>query len=287
MNRILVFSIISGVVLCPALALDVPADGFVPGWSAQGQPQIFDGNGLYGHIDGGAELFLEFGFDALRIQNFVHRKDEGEIALEIYGMESPEAALGIYLMKCGRETRLEGIGARHTGDERQIMALKGRYFLLVNNLSGQETILPVMIRLMDGVMKSIPDERLADHLAILPDKDRIEGSERLIRGMYSLQSLYTLGEEDILLLDGKIFGAAADYTDPTGTNYTRIMIRYPDAAYAGRAFTHLRDNLDPYLEIQQQKASFFSFKDYQQKFGTVTLKNDTLTIQVHLPTLPF
>lgn len=285
MNRILVFSIIIGVVLCPALALDVPADGFVPGWSAKGQPQIFDGNGLYGHIDGGAELFLEFGFDALRIQNFVHQKGQGEIALEIYGMESPEAALGIYLMKCGKESPLEGIVSRHTGDERQIMALKGRYFLLVNNLGGQDTMLPVMIRLMDGVMKSIPDERPVDHLALLPEKDRIRGSERLIRGMYSLQSFYTLGEEDILLLDGKIFGAAADYKDSAGTAYTRIMIRYPDTAYAGRAFTHLRDNLDPYLEIQQQKANFFSFKDYQQKFGTVTLKNDTLTIRVHLSTL--
>lgn len=287
MNRLLTFFIILGAIVCPAAALEVPGDNFVPGWLARGPLLTFDGQGLYGHIDGGAELFLEFGFDALRIQHFVHPKNGGEIALEAYGMESPEAALGIYLMKCGRETPLEGIGTRHTGDARQIMALKGSYFLLVNNLSGQENLLPVMIRLLDGVMKSIAHKRPMDHFSLLPAANRIGGSERLIRGMYSLQSLYTLGEEDILLLDGKIFGAAADYKDPGSTAYTQIMIRYPDAAYARRAFTHLLSNLDPYLEIRQQKAGFFSFKDYQPKFGTATLNNDTLTIQVHLPTLPF
>ncbi len=286
MNRLLTFFIILGAIVCPAAALEVPGDNFVPGWLARGPLLTFDGQGLYGHIDGGAELFLEFGFKILSIQHFIHPKNGGEIALEAYGMESPEAALGIYLMKCGKETPLDGIGARHTGDARQIMALKGSYFLLVNNLGGGENLLPVMIRLMNGVMKSITDKRPMDHFSLLPAANRIGGSERLIRGMYSLQSLYTLGEEDILLLDGKIFGAAADYKDPGSTAYTQIMIRYPDAAYARRAFTHLLSNLDPYLEIRQQKAGFFSFKDYQPKFGTATLNNDTLTIQVNLPTLP-
>ena len=45
----------------------LPADGFEAGWTRAEKTRTFYKNDLYGHIDGGAELFLEFGFEKLRV----------------------------------------------------------------------------------------------------------------------------------------------------------------------------------------------------------------------------
>ena len=44
------------------------------------------------------------------------------------------------------------------------------------------------------------------------------GSGLLLRGPYSLQAVYTLGDDDVLLLAGRIFAAAAAYRDESGRN---------------------------------------------------------------------
>jgi hypothetical protein len=46
-------------VTCAAGAL--PGDGFVPGWLRSGPGLRFNERSLFDFIDGGAELFLEFG----------------------------------------------------------------------------------------------------------------------------------------------------------------------------------------------------------------------------------
>ena len=52
-------------------------------------------------------------------------------------MSGPESALGLYLMKCGRETPLAGIPARNSSEPAQFTILKGRYFVHVNNPSAR------------------------------------------------------------------------------------------------------------------------------------------------------
>lgn len=260
--------------------LDFPGNGFVEGWQTKGPVREFTRNGLYGHINGGSELFLEFGFEILRLQKY--RNGEDEISVEAYCMEGAEAALAIYLMKCGRETPVPGIPARNTGDQHQIMLLKGNYFVTVNNFGGKSSLLPVLLKLANETLKNLPDSKPAHLLSILPRQNRVNGSELLIRGYYSLQSIYTLGEGDVLLLKNKIFGAAAEYKDDKGDTYRRIVVRYPDETYAQEAFSHLRANLDSYIQVLENRENFLSFKDYRGKYGKVSLEKDFLHIFIDL-----
>lgn len=260
--------------------LDFPANGFVEGWQKKGPVREFTRNGLYGHINGGSELFLEFGFEILRLQKYQNGSDE--ISVEAYRMDGAEAALAIYLMKCGQETPVPGIPARNTGDRHQIMLLKGNYFMTVNNFGGKSSLLPVLLKLAKKTLKNLPDRKPADLFTLLPRQNRVNGSELLIRGYYSLQSIYTLGEGDVLLLKNKIFGAAAEYKDGKEDTYRRIVVRYPDEAHARQAFSHLRANLDSYIQVLENRETFLSFKDYQGKYGKVFLKKRVLQILINL-----
>lgn len=265
-------------------AIVVPPDGFAPGWKKSEGLREFPGSRLFDHIDGGAELFLEFGFKGLCLQRY--EKGEDELALEIYEMESPEAALGLYLMKCGRETPVKGLDARNSGEPAQLTILRGRCFIHVNNFSGRQELLPVMIELALRALAGIPDEKAADLIGRLPGKGLQPGSACLFRGPVGLQAFYTFGEGDILDQRGLLFGVAGSYEDPKSGHFSLILIDYPDAGRAQTAFKNLSGRLDPYLNVLKNSEKGFVFEDFQKKFGAVALRDARLELRIGLASEP-
>lgn len=261
-----------------------PVGDFLPGWKHKGRVRTFTRNGLYGHINGGSELFLEMGFQTLRLQKYSDAQGL-EVAVEAYRMDSPEAALGIYLLNCGTETAFKEIPVRNTGDNYQLMMIKGRYFLKVNNFTGNSALRPAMVRLARLTLEQVKGIEPGDLFSILPSENRIKGSELLFRGMYSLQAIVTLGEGDVLLLKDKVFGVSAQYNnkeDKEGNTYRLMKIPYPGRDYASEAFNHLKANLDSYITVVEEGPDKLVFKDYRGKFGIVSLSENTLFITLDL-----
>lgn len=255
-----------------------PAADFAPGWSL-GETIVFVKGNLYDFIDGGADLYLEFGFERVLVQRY--RKGEAELTLEAYEMTDADAALGIYLMKCGVETPVQDIPARNTGEPAQLTILKGRYFLHVNSFSPGADLLSDMVRLARRALESIADERPGPWLDLLPAEGLVLGSERLIRGPNALQSIYTLGEGDILLLGGRLIAVAGDYRSESGP-WTLIVVPYPDETGAAAALSHLRAHLDSYLTVTDELKDGFVFKDFKEKYGAVERKGRVLEIRLNL-----
>jgi hypothetical protein len=245
----------------------LPPDGFLPGWHKGDPVRIFVGQDLFNHIDGGAELYLEFGFERLLVQPYTN--GASELGLEVYEMKSPAAALGIYLFQAGRESPWPELKARNSSEEAQIAAFKGRFFVRLNNFDNVPGAKPIMIALANALLSSVPDVPLADPFRVLPEPGRIAGSERLIRGPVGLQPYYTFGEGDILGLDGRIFAVLADYRDADGSTTTRLIVDYGDPAAAASALKNLRANLDPYLKVTEARDAGFSFVDHRSRPGRV------------------
>ncbi|MBU1701268.1 MAG: hypothetical protein KJ970_11605 [Candidatus Eisenbacteria bacterium] len=264
--------------------LTLPGDGFSGGWVRSGEPMHFVGLNLFDHIDGGAELFHEFGFKELIVQEYV--KGEEEIDLEVYQMDGPAPALGLYLMKCGRETPTEGLSVRHSANKYQFTIVKNASYIQVNSFSGDTTLIPVMVALSKQVLESIPEGEPVTLFELLPSENLIDGSARLIRGQYGLQPIFTLGSGDILKLGGKIFGVVGGYSLNEENAYTQIIIPYPSKEEAAAAFVNLAENLDSYLTMQAKNDAGFIFKDHKERFGIVKIDKDLLTIKVNLPEKP-
>jgi hypothetical protein len=280
---ILLFLILCLSVDCKA-GIILPDDNFVVGWTTAGKTLRFVGSDLFNYIDGGAELFHEFGFKELLVQGY--RQKDKEIVLEVYQMESPEAALGIYLMKCGEETPVEKINARNSGNKYQFTIVKESFFIQVNSFAGDEKLIPIMITLTQQTLRFIPKEQPVKILDILPKENLVPGSELIVRGPYGLQPIYTFGEGDILQLNGKVFGVVGEYKDSNSGRYTQIVIQYPNVKDASSAFSNLIMNLDSYLEIIDQWEGSFIFKDFQEKFGLVDLNEDFINIKIKLSEKP-
>jgi hypothetical protein len=258
-----------------------PPDGFQGVWK-RGERLLFTGPELYSHIDGGAEVFLELGFDRLEVQRFV--SPAGEVAVELYRMTDPEAALGIYLLKCGPETRHPGLADRHTLNPYQLQLVRGSAYLSVNRSAG-EAGGEELVALAREVVARLPAGDGGAAFSRLPTEGRVAGSERIVRGPFTLQEVVTLGEGDVLQLGGKVTAVAADFTGPGGTS-TRLVAAYPDQAAASAALANLRQHLDPYLEVVAQEADRFVYRDNAGRFGVVERRAERLELEANLASPP-
>jgi Family of unknown function (DUF6599) len=259
----------------------VPEAAFAPGWAKAGPLRTFVGQDLFNQIDGGAEIFLEFGFADLRIQAYA--KGKAELTLNAYRMESAASALGIYLMRMGRETPFPEVAARNSSEEIQLTILKGRYFVQVDNLGEAPASRAEAAALANAFLAGVPDEAAPTPLEALPAEGRVAGSERLVRGPYGLQPYFTFGEGDILSLGGRIFGALAAYRLPDGSSFTRLLIPYPNTAAAAAALAYLKGNLDAYLKVTADRPDGFDFVDFQEKKGRVARSGAVLDVLFNLP----
>lgn len=271
---------------CTLMAQDVvlPGDHFEAGWHKSEKVRRFNPYGLYHHINGGADLFLEFGFESLLVQYYA-QSDE-ELTLEVYHMKSPESALGVYLMKCGRETPIQGISSRNSGNRYQFIILKGRFFIQIYNATGDESLMPVMVSLTGLLLKNIPEENPGSLFSLLPVENLIPGSERLIRGPIAMEPIFTFGRGDVLQLGGLVFAVLGDYQSSKQNRYTRILIPYPGTEHAHSAYKNLISNLDSYITIRKQGDDSFVFQDFENHFGRVALEGVRISILIHLSEQP-
>jgi len=253
-------------------------------WKLREPTRVFSGADLFAHINGGAELFLEFGFEDLKVCKYSN--DHNSLELEIYKMDNVSAALGIYLSKTGMETPLKEISARNTTNPYQIVLTSGRFFIMVNNFSGQVQLQSLMINLSQILVSQIDKSDSTDLFSYLPNENLINESLVIFRGPFGLQSIYTFGKGDVLLLAGKNFGISANYKLEGKKTVSRLVIPYPDNIMAINAYNNLILNLDSYLEIVDRSEDHFVFIDYNKEYGLVEIDKNILNIKVRLPLKP-
>ena len=274
---------------CQTAPLDaglLPADKFFEGWSKSGVPKVCTQADLYGRIDGGAEVFLEIGFAQLLVQAYRADAASPVIETEIYRMTDATAARGIYLAKCGVEKRDATFKERHTVNRYQLMFQRDRYFVIVTNASGKEALQPTLLKFGSALASKMPPDGPVPALSLLDSRDLVPGSQRLMRGAFGLQAIYTLGDGDVLQLGGKLTAAAGDYKPATSSAFTRIVASYPTPAAAAAAFKNVKAKLDSYLKPTRQTDTRLVFVDFEKKFGSVQLTQARIEIAVHMQTEP-
>lgn len=282
-NIFIIAVLLLGCIFTSIAQINLP-DKISPDWSVKGTPENYTGRNLYGHINGGAELFLEFGFENLVVKTYTNGSDQ--LILEVYRMSDSVAALGIYLHRTNQESPLSGLSTRNSGNRYQVTAVKGSYFIQVMNPTGKNEHMSVMITLLNSILKTIPEAGAESVFNVLPEDRLIEGTEGIFRGEFALQPLFTFGKGDIFLLEEQRTGVYGEYRTDGGKPYTLMIIRYENETMAKKAFNHVIDHLDPYLTVLQKSDDRFIFRDFANLYGYIKHQENQLRIRIHLQTFP-
>jgi hypothetical protein len=123
-----------------------PMESLVPkvapqGWAFKDAPEAFTKETLFEHIDGQADLFVQYGF---RKSVFAicrnANSSEDKIDIDIYDMGSPLHAFGVF-SRFRQEEGSAGIGLDSFLDERSVIFYKGKYFVVMQSTESNPAIL--------------------------------------------------------------------------------------------------------------------------------------------------
>jgi hypothetical protein len=165
--------------------------------------EVFNENSLWGYINGGADLYFEYGFKEMSVQDIVWQNER--LKIDAYIMSKPESAFGIFsVSRYGCKNMDEKIAKWICIGTHQVLVTKGNLYLSVIAYSGTEQGIALATEIAKKVIEKVnyKDFELPDFLS----KSYLqldESSLKLITGQLAMQNSLTSME--------KPFSSVSDY----------------------------------------------------------------------------
>lgn len=187
--------------------------------------RTFTESSLYGYINGGAELYLEYGFDTLVVTELVC---EGrDIKVEIYRMKDPEAAFGIFSVSRFRCNGGPGLTEHICRSAYQLQFCKGPFYVSIINDTGtkedQETADAIASGILDHITEASFNPALFFTESI--DNETMRGAV-LVRGPLGLYN----GIPELSETFGQTTGYSALMIQSEGRTRASLRFESPGAA---------------------------------------------------------
>jgi len=154
-------SLISSLLLWNTISVaqEIPevTEKDLPGYTVN-RNESFNGSSLWGYMNGGADIYLEYGFDILSVEEF---SVEGEnITLELFKMDDPVSAFGIYSIKTFKCREKDVIAPPDCLNPYQFQLAYGDYYIQLVNESGSGSAKHHMITIAEDLVKKLDKAEL-------------------------------------------------------------------------------------------------------------------------------
>lgn len=185
----------------------LPGRNDLAGWYALDDPQIARGEDLYLLIDGAAEIFHEYGFKQAVIRSYGSENGKS-INLEIYEMEDPSGAYGMFTFRTGEGGEEISIGDGGCLEDYYLNFWKGSFLVTVIGFDTAEETVDGVIAIAKAVEARIEEEgEMPTLTALLPASDlKLNGIEYL-KGNLALYNNYEFDKTNIFGLSEGVIGA--------------------------------------------------------------------------------
>jgi hypothetical protein len=248
---------------------DIIKNDECPGTEVYGEPVLYVGDNLFDLINGGAELYHEFGFvEVLSAQLLIPGADP--LKVEIYDMGSAESAWGIYSMTATSNAKPFQAGTEGRHGEGFSQFVKGRYMLYFYYDYVEE---PELQYVADCLAQNI-NETAAMPAQMKAVDTRDVKPEKLIyfKGNLGLSSIYNFHYKDVF---GYEEGSAALYPD-----LKIFLLNYGDE---GSCVEHYNEARDFFMESskyhdQVSLRGSFHMKDRKEQQIDCYFENSFLVI---------
>jgi hypothetical protein len=221
----LVLMAVGGLVMegsTPDVTLRLPDD--VALWRVA-EDTVYTRDTIYGYIDGGAELYLSYGFSSVRSRTYT-REGAQEIVVDVFDMAEPRNAFGVFTHS--RETIDDTFGQGSQYTPGLLVFWKDRYYVSILASPETEDGKAAVFELARRIDEAIPDEgALPAVLEFLPSDSLVEESIRYFRHHVWLNSHYYVADENVLHIDDTTEAVLAKYR-VGGTRAIVVVVEYPD-----------------------------------------------------------
>ena len=155
-------------------------------WSAEGKEEVFVGEDLFLYINGGAEIYHEYGFERVTVRDY--REDEHLVSVEAYEMS--RGAFGIFsYLRSTEDKPLELANGGFISDYYLDFWSGNRLFVIAarEEFEGDEdAVLEIGLELA-GLFPAAGEEPEA--VLMLPEAGRVEGSLKYVAGPIAMRNV--------------------------------------------------------------------------------------------------
>ena len=214
----------------------LPASGEVVGWKLSDAPKNYRGDKLFVMINGGADIYHEYGFTQVLSAEYadVHGKS---LSLELYEMESPAAAYGIYTFKIGAGGKTLAIGQEALLEDYYLHFWKGNLLVTVIGPDSTEGTVQGVVALAKAVDARIAKTGERPGLAgLLLHGPLALSHPKYVRGSLGVMKSYLFTRGNIFRVREGMIGAVDDCQ--------AFVFRYADAGESAEAYDHATTSLD-------------------------------------------
>lgn len=205
------------------------------GWRWDAKEQEYDARTLFEYMNGGAEFYLAYGVQGLRVRKF-ERENQPLITLELYEMASAADAWGVFSFE--RHDDAVGIGQGSEFGGGLLRFWKGKKFVRIY-ADGEgpevESAMLAMGRVTADAIRETGSEPAL--VGAIPGTDRglVDRSVRYLRSHVLLNQRVFIAHQNILNLSRRTEAVLAQYTRDEQKVHL-LVVRYPSAKEARDAY---------------------------------------------------
>ena len=122
-------------------------------WLPNGTVSVYNGTQLYDYINGGAEIFYEYGFEAALVQEYI--SSEQSLVVEVYNMTDADAAYGIYSVNRDPLQSKQVIGNDATLFDYHLAFWQDKYYIVIMGYEKNNEIQEALVLFAQHMSKKI------------------------------------------------------------------------------------------------------------------------------------
>ncbi len=226
--------------------------GEVPGWFSEKEPRIAEGEDLYLLINGGADIYLEYGFRDAVFHSY-ETKNGNAINLEIYRMTSPESAYGIYTFKASTAGKPIDSGIEGWMEDYYLNFWKGNFLVTLICLDMEKETMDGLKKIAQSIdIKISMSSERPQIVDILPETGLKPNGFTYLKGNLALFNQYVFDSRDIFKFREGVIG---DYD-----HYDLFLLYYNDPKESLTRFESAREMLKGnglFHDLQEEEQKLF------------------------------
>ncbi len=245
-----------------------PAKGELPGWSFSDSIKVFKGDDLFNYVDGGAEVFMEYGFKQVATSAFLD-KNNNQMQVEIYEMSDSAAAFGAYSFYLNGQGKVIKDVPDGVFMDYYAVFWKSNLLTVISLTNPNDSLISAISSLAKIIfVKMPPAVSMPSLVSRFKDSGLAEGYIKFFKGNVSLGNFYKF-----------IPGDAFKFKEGIGYTISGakiIVLKYDSDSFANSGLEETQKK----MQDKNKEANFiklkdgFSFSDYRSnKVWCRTFKN--------------
>jgi Family of unknown function (DUF6599) len=152
----------------------------VTGWKQVGEIQTFNPDTLYEYINGGADLYLAYDFEELKVAEYQNGQ-KASVTVDVYRHRTPAYAFGIYSQERYPGAEFVDVGVQGYTEKHALNFLSGKTYVKITGYDTGPEEQTILLSFAKAVAGNLGEKGVFPSiLAAFPAEGKVKNSEKFI-----------------------------------------------------------------------------------------------------------